>query len=95
VHHRLEVVVATLEGLWVVDVQGDDVGRFDLVEPDPFSLDPNDPRTRMAGADMAEGEVEIAFDGDDPTGRGHPFAERIVVHEATPGGPASRRSVGG
>ena len=66
----------------------DDVARLDLVEGHTLSLDPDD-TLGVARADVAEGEIGITLESNDPAGPGDLFAQALRDRDH------SRRSVGG
>src|SRR5690606_18356817 len=75
----------------VIEVERDDILRLDLVERDPLALDPDRPGTRLAGAHVAERQVQVALECDDPARDGDLVAEAVDgAHAVT-----LRRSVGG
>jgi hypothetical protein len=94
VHEGFEVVAGSPERLAVVQVEGDDIVRLDLVEGDPHALDPDRPGARLAGADVPQRQVDIALEGDNATRCRHLPAER-VAHGGESSPFAERRWVGG
>ena len=78
-----------IERVLVVELEGDDVLGLRLVEPDALSLDVDRAATGRAGTDVAERQVGIALEREDPAGTRDLLAKRLRSCDHY------RRSVGG